>query len=125
MNHNDERRHRDLGYAGEIARRVVIELGVHRRHHCLRGLRTDEQRIAVRRRLGDVFGADNAAGADAVVNDERHADTFGEFLREDARGEVNATACSEWHNDSYRLVRERLGGPNVRRGKRARRAGEW
>jgi hypothetical protein len=54
---------------GDIADKIVVEMLVERGVDRLRPA-DQEQRVAVRRRMGDRFGADVAAGARPIVDDE-------------------------------------------------------
>ena len=109
MHDDEQRRGCDLRDADEIAQRVVADFAVHRRHDGLRRLRADEQRVAVRRRFRHVFGADDAACAGAVLDEERLSDALGEPLREDARRQIDSAARGERNHDAHGLRRIRLG----------------
>jgi hypothetical protein len=113
MHDDQERRGRDLGDSGEIAQRVVADFAVHRGNHGLGRLRTDEQRVTVGRRFGDVIGADDAAGTGPVLDQHGMADAIGEPLRQDARGEIDTAARGERDDDANRLRRIPL-RPDVR-----------
>ena len=52
----------------------------------------EEERVAVGRRLGGELGADRAAGAGPIVDDDRLAEIGPELLRDRARHRVVAAA---------------------------------
>ena len=51
---------------------------------------TEQQRVAVGRRLGDRFGADIVAGAGLVLDDELLAELFGQPLPDQPRDECRS-----------------------------------
>jgi hypothetical protein len=78
----------------------VIERGIgrdRRRHH--------EERIAVRRRPHDHFGADIAAGARPVLDDELLAEPLRQPLPDQARQNVGRAAGGEADNQVHRMPR--------------------
>ena len=88
----------------EVFERVVAELRKQERRDRDRAGSGDEQRIAVRRGLRDVLGADSAGRARAVVDHDLLAQVFGEFLADRARGKVDAAAGGERHHDAHGFV---------------------
>ena len=118
----DEGDAREKGDGREVARDVVghggIEAGVHRQ----RAGRADAERVPVRRRLGDGVHADVAAGAGAVVDDQRLAEPGLHAGREDAADDVAAAARREGDDEADRAAGE--GGLGARAGRpRGRRRG--
>jgi len=59
--------------------------------------------MAVGRRLGGNFGADDAVGAAAVVDHHLLADTLAELLPHEAADDVVAAAGRERHNQTDRF----------------------
>ena len=101
----------------EIALEVEAELRVERRIDRERG-RHDQQRVAVRRRLGDGVGADHRARARAVLDDDRLAERFLEVWLQQPRHDVLRRAGLRGHDDADRpariVVRLRVGGAGQR-----------
>ena len=78
----------------------------------------DQQRVAVGRRLRHQFGADDAAGAGLVLDDELLAEPLAEAAQlDDARQDVVQPARRERHDHPHRLVRRVV----LRRDRRERR----
>ena len=71
MDDDGDRRHRDHRDRREVAQRIVGQLLVKRRIDRMRADRRHEQRLAVRRGLGDGIGPKRTAGSSAVVDDDR------------------------------------------------------
>ena len=96
----------------EALDRVIGELGVEARIDHEGRFRADEQRVAVGRRLGDVFGGDLVVGARPVLDDRLLAPGFGEALRQHAAERIGDAARRRRHHDRDRLGRIglRLGG---------------
>ncbi len=88
----------DVRHAGderdrrEVLDRVVGHLRIQRRIDRLRADRSHQQRVAVGRRLGDEIGAQVAAGAGLVLDDEALAEGLGELGRERAGEDVGRAA---------------------------------
>ena len=70
--------------------------------------RGDQERVAVRLRLGDGGSADIAVGAGAVVDDERLPELFRQFAADAPRQEIDAAAGLERRDERHRLGRPRL-----------------
>src|SRR5258708_938169 len=89
--------------ADEIETELVIERGVD-------GVPTadDEQRVAVRRCAHDRLGADIAAAARSVLDDEWLAEPPRQPLTHQTRDDVARTGRSERHDDAHRPRRIRL-----------------
>ena len=86
MGHSDDARDRR-----DVADEIEVELVVERRVDRVR--RTDqEQRVAVRRRAHDRLGADIAAGARPVLDDELLAKPLRQPLTHQARDDVGRAA---------------------------------
>ncbi len=81
------------------------------------------QRVAVGLGLGDVFRADDGAGAGLVLDDHGAAELLGHLLRERARDDVGAAAGRERHDDPGHLAGE-IGGARCRRQSEADQGGE-
>ena len=62
-----------------------------------------EQRVAVGVGLGDDCGAERAAGADPVFEDESLAEVGSDMLENRARHDVGRAAGAEWNDDVDRL----------------------
>ena len=86
------------------------------RHRSHRG---EVDRVAVRRRGGDVLGGDVAAGAGPVLDDDRLPDVLGELLGDDAGRGIGAAAGREADGQGDRTVGEGLGERTGRQGPRA------
>ena len=56
------------------------------------GDRVQQQRVAVRFRLGDAGGRDGASGTAAIVDDDRLPERLGELGPDDPRDEVGGAA---------------------------------
>ena len=87
------RRHEQVGRDPEHRHRCevavhVVGRALHQRVGGDRAGRSSEDRVPVRRRLGGRVGADRPSGAGAVLRHHWLAQLLGEFLREDAAGEV-------------------------------------
>jgi hypothetical protein len=92
MNHKHERRDASHRHAGEIPGRIDGELTIQRGRHRERSLAAHHQRVSVGSGLRDRLGGDHAARAGAVLHHHGLAQTFGQFLRQDAGGDVGAAA---------------------------------
>ena len=94
------RDHDDVGHdaevrdRGKIARALYGAFGYDRRRHRMRG-GMDQDRVAVGLRLRDHRRADRAAGAAAVVDDDRLAERGGERIGDDAPEDVDRRAGAE------------------------------
>ena len=85
----------------EVARKVEIQVLIKRG---VDGIGRDglQQRIAVRRRVGDDFGADIAGRARAVVDDELLAEPLRQRLADEARDDVGRQARRIADDDVHR-----------------------
>jgi hypothetical protein len=97
----DARQHGDRLEAGRIEIELAIERAVDRER---RGRRR-EQRVAVCVRLEHQLGADIAAGARAVLDDERLPEPGVQLLRNDACRRIDAAAGGDVDDDPHRPVR--------------------
>ena len=91
----------------EVLDRVERELRVERRADRV-GLRREQQRVAVGRRLRDHFAADRRARAGLVLDDDLLAPALAEFLRDHAHRAVDRAAGRERHDDAHGARRELL-----------------
>jgi hypothetical protein len=99
-----------LGDRGKILERIVGQLVIEARADHQRRVAAHEERVAVRRRLGDPIGCDVAAGAGDVLDDHRLAPAFGEPVGEETCGDVGRHARGKPDDDPDRLFRvARLG----------------
>ena len=83
---------------------------VNHRREVLQAVIDGEHRVAVRRRPRDELGADDAARAGPVLDDELLAERGAELGREDADENVGAAAGREWHDQADRPRRIILRG---------------
>jgi hypothetical protein len=101
MQHQGKRTDGGQRDRGKISQRVVgnaLEVGIDRQ----RPGASQHDRVTVGGRLGSEFGADDAAGASAIVHNHRLPERLGYALREDAREEIGAAARRKWNNESDR-----------------------
>ena len=111
--------HQHIGHAGdqrdrhEVLDRVVGQLRVQRLVDAVRADRAHQQGVAVRCRLGHFGGAEVAAGAGLVVDDEGLAEGALQLRRQRAGQQVGGAAGRERHDDAHRLARP--GGLRPRR----------
>ena len=104
MRDDRERRDGDARDRLEVARNVVRHFLVQARvDHVIDA--EHDQRVAIRRRFRDGAGADVAAGAALVLDDDTLAPHLGEPLPEHAGDDVGRSARGERHDDLDRLVR--------------------
>ena len=78
----------------EVPDRIVGELAIQTRIDGVRG-RKDQQRVTIRRRLGDILGADIGARPRAVVDDDLLPPFLGQLLPQSAREYVRRAAGRE------------------------------
>ena len=83
----------------EILDRIVAELRIEARIDHEGRFRADEQRVAVGRRLRDVFGGDLIVGAGPVLDDHLLAPRLGEALRQDTAERVGHAAGRRRNDD--------------------------
>ena len=107
INDQGERRRGDQAHRREILQRLVGRL-LQVRHDRERSARGGEQRVAIGRALHHGVGADRAAGAGLVVDDERLAERVLQLLRDHARRDVGGLARRPGHDHFHRVVRIRL-----------------
>ena len=85
------------------------------------GVRHHQQRVAVGRRLGDLVGAGDRAGARPVLDHERLLEGLLQMLADEARIDVGRAAGAERHDDLDRRDRDNSGrqrGSEMRRQQR-------
>ena len=101
--HQHVRHPRDAGDRREVADRVVRHLGVQPRVDGVRGDRAHHDRRAVGRGLGGDVGAEVAAGAGPVV-DEDDAEAVLDLLGQRAGDDVERAAGRIGHDEAERLA---------------------
>ena len=111
------------GDRGEVLGRIVRQLGVERGRDGVAGDAVEADRVAVGRRMGDRVGADIAARAALVLDDELLAGELAQLLAGDAREHVGRTAGREGVDVAHRLVRPVVGGAGDARGQHRRGEG--
>jgi hypothetical protein len=93
-----------LATGAYVANEIEVELFVERRIHCVR--RDDqEQRVAIRRRDDDNFGADTAASARPVLNDEVLSEPLRQPLAREPREDVRRVTGRESNDEAHRSRR--------------------
>ena len=103
--HHDDLRHAgDHADGHEVGLDVVVELRVHRRRDRVVH-RAHEQRVAVGCGARGHAGADRAAGAALVVDDELPAQVLGQHRGQRPREGIGAAAGREGHDQGHRLGR--------------------
>ena len=120
MRHGDEHRHgREIPPGVEGHRFVQAGRGRD-------GGITDEERVAVRRRLGHCVHADHCRGPGLVFDDDGHAKLLGNGLRDVARDHVRRAAGRPGHDPFDRAVGVGFGrgGDARERGARQHRCSE-
>jgi hypothetical protein len=121
LRHGEAERHEDRRRdVGEILLGVVGHARIERLRDDHRGDRRMHEAVAVRRRLRDVVGADEATAADAVLDDDGHAQHLAQLGREDPHHDVGRAAGTERHDEADRPVRP---GPLRMHGRRGERPG--
>ena len=103
IDRDDVRRGDQHGNRREGFQRIVgqrVEPGIDRGRQ-----RHDQERVAVLRRVGDDLGANHAAGAAAIVDDDLLAEPLAEMLRDDAGDDVVDAAGRKRHDQPHRPVR--------------------
>src|SRR5205823_13907403 len=89
----------------EILDWIVRELRIERGIDPVRRRRTEEQRVAIRRRLRNELGADRSGRTGAVVDDNRLSETVGELLTDRTRDQIERTARGEGRYQADGLCR--------------------
>ena len=89
-----------LEVAGNLERQLLLQRGIH-----VQCTGRQHDRIAVRRRLGDLIRADHAARAGFVLDHERLAERGLQPLADQAAGEIHQPAGRPWDDHADRLVR--------------------
>ena len=87
-----------------VADEIEFEVRIERRVDCVRRDH-HEERVAVRRRFHDHFGADIAGGARSVLDDELLAKSLRQPLTHQARDDVGRTTGRKADNDAHRVRR--------------------
>ncbi len=99
----------DHGDVGEVADRVVADVGVLGRPHDVRARAADQQRVAVGVGARDVLRRHRAAGADPVLDVELLLEGLRQVIGGDAAEPVGGAAGAERHHHLHRPVRPVLG----------------
>jgi len=102
-----ERHQRDHADRGKVPVGVIRRL-LQVRHDRYRPARRGEQGVAVGQALHGHVGADRAAGAGAVVDDERLPERLLQLLGHQARGDIGGLPRRPGHDDFHRPVRVAL-----------------
>ena len=103
------RRPADIGDMGEVLERIKTGIGIHhRRDHVIGGARGGE-RVAVGRRLRRGRGADQPAGAGAILHEAALVQGLAELLAQQAREHVGGPAGRRRRDDADR-PRRPVGG---------------
>src|SRR5512132_17515 len=110
IHHQDVGLRSDQADRSEIRFRVEIDLLVERGIRGKDGVVAGEQRVAVRRSVGDGLSRDVAACARPVVDHERLAEDLLELAAEDAREHVARPTRREGHDEGHRPRRIIRGG---------------
>ena len=98
----DQLRHADdQGHRGEIALDVIVEL-VEQRIDGVRGKR-EQEAVTVGRRFRGSLGAHRAAGAAAVLDDDRLSERLRQAILHDARDDIRPPARRVRHDEAHRL----------------------
>ena len=90
------------GHGREVLDWIVRQVGVQTRRNRMRARGGEADGVAVRRCLRDRIGADIAARAGAVLDDDLLAEPLPKFLRDDPRNDVRAGARREGHHQTDR-----------------------
>ena len=94
----------DIGDRGKVLERVEAHSLVDMRADGQRAARSHVERVSVRRGLGGEGGADDAAGPNLVLDDDRLPERCGQVLADQAREDVRTLAWREWNDEPDRLV---------------------
>ena len=104
--------------------RVERQAGIHAGIDDHRPVGHQQQRVAVRRRLGDEIAADVAVGTRAVVDHHLLAERLGEMLPDQPRQDIAGAADRKRHHHpdlALRIGRGGAGGARLRRRSRRQR----
>jgi hypothetical protein len=103
IHHEYDRRDREQRDRREVARWIEGQaLGVERRVDDEGARGGEQQRVAVRVRLGDVGKADNAAGAGLGLDHHRLANALRNLVEHDAADGVGGATCLKGTDDADR-----------------------
>ena len=105
VHHQQVRRIGQHGHAAQVLRRVERQLGVDRGADRQRADVAQQQRVAVRRRLGDEVGAQVAVGAGLVLHDHGLLERLRQRLADGAGDDVRRPAGRVRHDDAHGLGR--------------------
>src|SRR5215471_15514643 len=89
-----------LATGGDVPDEIEAEVFIERCVDRVEGAR-HQKRMAVRRRAHDRLGGDIAAGAGAVLDNERLAEPFRQPLADQPCNNVDVVACGEPDNDVH------------------------
>ena len=99
--HQHLRRHHQHRDRRELLERVLVEIGIEARID-RDGVADDQQRVAVRRRIGDKDRAGGIACAGLVLDDDRLGPDRAQSFGEDARDRIDRTAGRRRHDQPHR-----------------------
>ena len=105
MHRQHQRRGCHQTHRVEVAHRIVRQIALQVGVDGVRGDGGEKQRVAVGGRARRELGADGAAGAGAVVDDDLLAVGGAELLRDEARQHVVAAAGGKGDDEAHRLRR--------------------
>ncbi len=109
MDRHGVRHGSDLADEGEVLQRVVAQIFLYDGIDDMRREGRDAERIAVGNPVGDGFGADRAACATAVIDDERLPELARHAVGRDAADDVGRAAGREGDDQGHRPGRIPLG----------------
>ena len=98
MHHEHVGRPAEIGDVGEVLDRIEARVLVHRRRQHMRRHAGNLQRVAIGRRARDLGGADQAAAAGAVLDEELLPERLAELLGEHAAEQIVGAAGRIGHD---------------------------
>jgi hypothetical protein len=111
VHRHDQRQLRQQDDRQEVLCRIVRQAGVEMRADAVRGDRVQQQRVAVRIRLGDGGRRDRAAGTAPIADDDRLPQCVGELRPDRAGDEIRRPSGRNRHHQLHRAGRvAALGG---------------
>ena len=104
MHQQQQRKVADARDDAEVAQRIIGQIFVDRRIDRERTGRGAGDGVAIVGCGHHGLQPGDAIGTGAVVDDDLLADALAEFLRDDARHEIDTTTRREWHDHADRFV---------------------